>query len=173
MKYGIAIGAVLLGALIAWYVFLNKPVVDPSGERQEQTQVNDSQSSESAPPGNNSSSPTTTTEGATPGKIKMKEGGTASPGMASDEEGEDEEDYNEPVSKEDFKDFINTALDELAEDETTAIAIVKEMVKIHRAQPSHEDEIIRFYKDCSHNTKVSNKVSELCTPALREKGFSN
>ncbi|MBI2520091.1 MAG: hypothetical protein HYV97_06730 [Bdellovibrio sp.] len=172
MKYGIVGVALILGGLIAWYVFSN----NPSSENAEGV---DTTSSEKKSPVSESTSPTSnpgTVENSTP------EGQTTAPriegqknaeGSASEsiEEESDEEDYGEPVSKEDFKDFITTALDELAEDETTALAIIKEMDKIARAQPAHEEEVARFYRECAKRPKVTPKVQEACQQAMREKGL--
>ena len=174
MKYAIGIGAVILGGLIAWYVFTtNHQTPDTSTETADGVSTSKKAPSTSEP---STATSATTTEnkdssGLPPVKVEGKkrtEGVAGEPG--SDEENS-EEDYGEPVSKEDFKDFITTALDELAEDETTAIAIVKEMDKISRAQPNHEDEVLRFYRECAKRPKVSPKVQEACNQALRDKGF--
>ncbi|OFZ17301.1 MAG: hypothetical protein A2X86_02280 [Bdellovibrionales bacterium GWA2_49_15] len=175
MKYGIGAVALILGGLIAWYVFSNNPGPETTESVDSTNPENKSQLTEGT------SSTTTTNAGAVensaaggPTSPLKVEGHKVGDGVTSDsgtEEENDEEDYGEPVSKEDFKDFITTALDELAEDETTALAIIKEMDKIARAQPAHEEEVARFYRECAKRPKVSPKVQEACQQAMRDKGL--
>lgn len=81
-------------------------------------------------------------------------------------EGEmEEEDYSEPVDKEDFVDFVNAALDELETDEAMATAIVREMGKILDAQPQLQDEGARFFRACL-NKSVSANVKSRCQAEL-------
>jgi len=86
-------------------------------------------------------------------------------------EPEFEDDYSEPVEIEDFKEFVDNALEELEEDEEVAVAIIMEMSKIVKAQPKLEDEAIRFYKQCADSTRLSNNIKSHCIGALKERGF--
>ena len=172
MKYGIGAVALILGGLIAWYIFSNNPSTEPTESVEPSSSENKAPVTEAA----SSNSTTGSVENSNaegPTALPKIEGQKHADGTSGEnlEEESDEEDYSEPVSKEDFKDFITTALDELAEDETTALAIIKEMDKIAHAQPNHEEEVARFYRECAKRPKISPKVQEACQQAIRDKGL--
>lgn len=82
-----------------------------------------------------------------------------------------EEDYSEPIEVEDFKEFLDSAYEELEEDEEIAIAIVMEMKKIIKAQPKLEEEAINFFKRCEQSKTLSDNVKSHCLGLLKERGF--
>jgi|GEM_PF-5003786 len=177
MKYAIAGVTLVVALLIGWYLYSNGQSVNEESNNQATTSSGQNSNSNSEAKTDGSTDGTNSAGANGNASGKTTDGAVTSSGNESQEnngdEETDEEDYSEPVSKEDFKDFINTALDELAEDETTAVAIVTEMDKIQRAQPNHEEEVARFYRECVKKNKVPQKVKDLCSAAMKERGLSN
>ncbi|MAW07828.1 MAG: hypothetical protein CME61_06040 [Halobacteriovoraceae bacterium] len=85
-----------------------------------------------------------------------------------DEFGDIDEEYREEVSDEDFSEFIEAAKEEILDDPEIASAIISEMKKIYKVQPDHQIKILKFYEDCSSNSKLPSHIKNLCDKTLRD-----
>lgn len=76
--------------------------------------------------------------------------------------------YAENVSREDFQEFINAAIEELDSGEGMAIALTLEMRKIQIAQPNYRDIVKTFYEKCLYHETLTAKVKDICRKSLDE-----
>jgi len=172
----IVMALIITGALV-WYFKSSSPSTPDSGIQTSSSRTETTSTASGEDDKSQTDMTTTQSEDqkqADKKEPQFKERPTPPDGIVSDEDSDeaDEEDYSEPVSKEDFKDFIQTALTELSEDEQTAMAIVREMAKIGKAQPGHDEEIINFYRECSSRPKIFDSVKQICQDALKERGIT-
>ncbi len=85
-----------------------------------------------------------------------------------DEIADIDEEYREEVSDEDFSEFIEAAKEEILDDPEIASAIITEMTKIYKVQPDHQIKIMKFYEDCSSNSKLPSHIKSLCEKTIRD-----
>ena len=89
-----------------------------------------------------------------------------SEGSIDENSSSNDSEYSEEVSSEDFKEFIDVALEELDAGQEMAEAIITEMEKIAKAQPDHLEHVKNFYRTCISKSTLSEENQNLCRQAL-------
>ena len=173
MKIVIAIVVLFLGALGFWIFMANDDSIEvdqglidePSKTRDVNQPVTETQNKAETQPAEIPNETSVDDEKQTEAPYPKKEE------LANDQYADDiEDDYGEEVSREDFADFITTALEEITEeDEPTSLAIVSEMGKIVDAQAAHRDEGLRFFRGCVEHAKLSDRIKDRCRQELEKR----